>query len=365
MMALVASIEWLVAGHLPDLTTNSASSWSWSSWAAGKELGRADILCFGDSLVKFGVVPSVIERRLGRPAGNLALLQGVPAASYFLLRRSLDAGARPLALIVDGELLERRPSDLGLDRVWPELASLGEGAEVAWLARDPDFFAAFALARTLNSVRARREIRGQVAQALRGEAGSLRHAYYRDRWNWDSNRGGFLIPTTPHAPEDLPEVLGPLGEQAVAWSGQPDNVAFLEKFLGLANSRGIPVFFLLPPTHPGYQRANERNGHEATFLKFVRDLQGRHHSVCVIDGRHSGYDASSFFDLVHLNRRGAIAFTSAVSEILADRLARPSAPRPGWAELPMFREPVQAPPVDPGPRASPSPPAPAGRKLAT
>jgi len=60
-----------------------------------------DVLCFGDSQMKFGIAPHVVAARTGRPAYNLAIVGGQPPASYFLLRRALEAGARPSAVLFD------------------------------------------------------------------------------------------------------------------------------------------------------------------------------------------------------------------------------------------------------------------------
>ncbi|WP_435011104.1 hypothetical protein P12x_002400 [Tundrisphaera lichenicola] len=332
---LVCSTEWLISGHLANFTSNSASSWSWSSEASSKFLARADILCFGDSLVKFGLVPTVLERRLGLRASNLAQFQGLPATNFFLLRRALAAGARPRALIVDCELLERDPCGLELDRLWPELATLAEGAELAWHADDLSFFSKFGLSLILRSVRARQEIRTQVLLALRGQAAPLRTDYDRDRTNWESNRGAYLVPSEPHAPEFFD--LGAL--KPAKWAAHRINLIFLDKFLGLAASRGIPVFLLLPPTHPDYQVANEKNGHEEAFVKFVRSLLADHPSLSVIDGRHAAYEHSNFIDLVHLNGRGAKAYTSALSDVIKARLSEPKRRVELWVELPRVREP--------------------------
>ena len=77
---------------------------------------------FGDSLVKHGILPEVLEARLGAPAYNLALPASTAPAQYYLLRRGSPCGAAPRAIVVNdiapglltGTPLRARPLGLGL-----------------------------------------------------------------------------------------------------------------------------------------------------------------------------------------------------------------------------------------------------------
>src|SRR5262249_28136550 len=78
----------------------------WGDWARAGRAARGaaregEVLCFGDSTAKAGLQPRVLAWRLGRPVRSFAVAAGSPAASYFLLRRALDSGARPSAILVD------------------------------------------------------------------------------------------------------------------------------------------------------------------------------------------------------------------------------------------------------------------------
>src|SRR5690242_12777653 len=106
MLALVLAAESYVARHDLDFATLWSANWRHGAAAARREGPKSAVLAFGDSLVKDGVAAPVIEARLGRRAYNLAVFNGQAPASYFLLRRALDAGARPAAVLIDGELLE-------------------------------------------------------------------------------------------------------------------------------------------------------------------------------------------------------------------------------------------------------------------
>jgi hypothetical protein len=112
--------------------------------------------------------------------------------------------------------------------------------------------------------------------------------------------------------------------------GRSAHAAYLAKFLALASARDIPVYWLMPPFDPEVLAERERRGLEASYTRFALAVQARFPNVVVLDGRRLGYDASSFDDAVHLNPRGASAFTAEVASALA-----PEPPRrgPRWIEL--------------------------------
>lgn len=60
MVACVVVIELSFLSLKADLTEISPGSWQYSNSRAVREGNRADILCLGSSLVKFGVLPSVL-----------------------------------------------------------------------------------------------------------------------------------------------------------------------------------------------------------------------------------------------------------------------------------------------------------------
>src|SRR5690349_12144950 len=81
MLGLVAAAEASVRRHEDaDFTTNIATSWRFSAHQAARRATKCEVLCFGDSMVKFGLLPRVIESRIGRSAYNLAAYAGPPAA---------------------------------------------------------------------------------------------------------------------------------------------------------------------------------------------------------------------------------------------------------------------------------------------
>src|SRR5690242_7088316 len=83
MLALLALGERYVARHDLDLTNTAPVNWRYSGREARKtETGS--VLCFGTSLVKYGLLPRVIEQTTGRKAFNLAVCNGGMASSYYV-----------------------------------------------------------------------------------------------------------------------------------------------------------------------------------------------------------------------------------------------------------------------------------------
>ena len=122
MLASVLFAEcWFARNDIHFLGPETAS-WRLGPRSARERAPAAEVLCFGDSLVKLGVVPKVMERTLNRRVYNLALIAGQPPATFFLLRTALEAGAKPSALIVDYEphLLSLPPQEKA--PLWSELA---------------------------------------------------------------------------------------------------------------------------------------------------------------------------------------------------------------------------------------------------
>jgi hypothetical protein len=334
MAALVVLVESFINRH--DRDFRSAMQWDWrlTGQAARGEAARCGILCFGDSMVKEGVAPRVLEERLGRPAYNLALGAGMTPAAYFLLRRALAAGARPAAIVLDCE-----PHLLALgyrsnDDQWPELIDARECLDQAWAARDAGFFARVMLARLFASIRDREQVRAHVRSAFRGEA-SVWRSHSPGFWrNWRINRGAQIMPVNT-------AFRGLLGAQHWMWFPNPwvpDPLAerFLHRFLGLAAASRIPVLWLLPPMAPAGQALREQIGLDASYTRFVERIQADFPNVRVIDGRRSGYGPEEFNDPFHLNRDGALSFSVAVAEVLA-RATTGAASCPRWVDLPHDR----------------------------
>jgi hypothetical protein len=339
MLALVAGVESFVARHALEYTGPGPWSWAVAGDAALREAPGREVLCFGDSLVKLGVAPPLVSRRSGRSSYNLALFAAQSPATYFMLRRALDAGARPEAVVVDfaPDLLPGGPR-YNL-RQWGEFLALAESVDLAWRARDAAFFAETMLGRLLPTVRARSEIRTNIHAALLDSRFSLRSETLPHWRNWRLNAGGELTPadhdvTRPLRPEDHGRL-----HSGTFWCDSI-NRQYISRFLSLAAARRIRVFWLLTPVTPEMQAERDRTGADGKFSRFVAGWLERFPGLVVLDGRRAGYDSAVFVDPIHLDARGA----AALSDDVAAALARaPTAEDRRWVALPKYR----ARPADP------------------
>jgi len=152
--------------------------------------GRDPLL--GDSQIKYGLQPRVIENALNQTAYNLSIIAGQAPGSYFQLRRALAAGARPRAVVLDFEpILLRMPFNA---RPWMELLSPHETIELSWRTRDANFFTMVILGRSLPSYHWRSDLRAALLAAFHGQSISQRWNVAVARRNFDANRGANVMP---------------------------------------------------------------------------------------------------------------------------------------------------------------------------
>jgi hypothetical protein len=337
MLGLVLLAEQVIAHHAPDLGDILGLEWRRGGWAARCRSRDTDALCFGDSLMKMGLIPRVLGDRTGKRFYNLAISAGGAPASYYQLRRALDSGARPAAILVDffPHLLKYDPEHTR--QQWAYLLRVAEGAELATTARDPDLLATFLLGRLLPSARGRESIRAEFLAACAGRAGQRRPvAYWR---NWAVNDGAQILPSRPEvvaAMNDF-EVDGWFQHYLGPFRCTRTNRLYIRRFLELAASRDIPVFWVIPPYVPRLQERCEANGHDAQFTAFLRAWQRVFPSLVVVDGRRARYDPRAFLNPDHLGREGAFVLSGDVGEALR-RHFRGGEATPRWIDLPLYRE---------------------------
>ncbi len=329
MLALVAAVEAGIAGLRADLVSPLAEDWRSAAEAARSKAPGADVLCFGDSLVKYGVLPRVIQQRTGLRAYSLATSGGTMASSFFLFRQALDAGARPRAVIVDFAALMLRDPDPPKLLNYPELGTVRDCLDLAWTARDPNFLGSSAVSKLLASYRWRFEIRRSIRLALDGVAGSQRPGlmHYLDLWDREAGAN----------PVDAARVRHPQEETLIDgvcpadWACKPVDRAYLDRFLALAEARGVTVYWLMPPFAPEVHERRASRGTDAAYARFVRSVAEGRRGLVIVDARGSGYDNLAHVDHLHLNRRGASVLSGDLAEVLASRAGGRS-----WVDLPAF-----------------------------
>lgn len=322
MLALVWVGEGAVARFGGDFLPMLSCCWRDAARAATHEAVGSEVLCLGDSQVKLGVLPRAVEAETGRSVYNLAVHRGSPASSYFLLRRALDAGARPRAAVVDfspGLLATPLRYNAPL---WPHLAGPRDLFNLFIHSRDPHLAAQILAGWLLPSVEARDGIRDAVVASLRGEESPLKRSTQDYRRDWTVHRGA-----QPHPPR--PGFTDPESRAAApAWRCRRENEVYVRKFLSLAAEHRITVYLLIPPFSPATQARRNRNGQEAAFDRFVEGLLRGAPGFTVVDGRGLGLEKTDFIDPVHVNERGASRLSAALAAVLAT-----GGPAPGWVEL--------------------------------
>jgi hypothetical protein len=117
-----------------------------------------------------------------------------------------------------------------------------------------------------------------------------------------------------------------------AWRCSAVNASYVRRFLDLAASHDIPVFWILPPFRDEALSRREQSGLETSYKEFVRSVQAEYPTLIVIDGRPMGGSSATHLDPIHLSPSGASAFSTEVANVLARRLSGgPSGPE--WVEL--------------------------------
>jgi len=334
MVGLIVAIECWMARNWLDLSDPVSLSWRFSAEAAATRAPGCDILLLGDSLVKHGLVPSVVERATGRRAVNLSAARGPALLSYFLFRRALDAGARPSAVVLDAKpavLLGGPDYDA---RYWQQELSLRESVELVQMTGRVPFVVSTLMGRLLPSLRSRLEVRSKLLAALRGRTDRL-HAINRVLWrNWTVNAGANVAAANPsYQGEVAPEVESRL--HTSLFHVDPTNAEAIERLLKLAAQRKIPVFWLMSPLSPNLQALRDQSGAEGRYEQFVQAIQAHYPQFMnVLDARRAGYPPALFVDATHLNGSGAIALSRTVATAIGLELPRShSATAPSWIAL--------------------------------
>ncbi len=309
MLALV----WVIEGAIARSPWTGSLAWSWrSAREAVDDLADCRVLLFGDSQVKVGIQADRLERRLGEPAYNLAVLRAHPAASAMLLRRALDAGARPEAVVLDAfpGILTDHPRMNGAE--WAELLDARGWVELLRDTPDPSLIARAMGHWLVPSVDARWSIRPAIVAALAGKPEPSRLLV--ERRERVSRRGSIAVRASGEPlREALPDLPPGAGKKSGWWKARPENLRALRRFCALAQDHQIRVYWLWPTQSPETQARRETLHLDDPFESMVKRLQVDFPNLTVLDVRHAGLGATDFYDPGHLNDQGAEALTDAVA----------------------------------------------------
>lgn len=334
MLVMVTGLEGLIASRALDLTSPATLTWKLSGEAARGEAQSCHLLGFGSSLLKHGVLPGVLEPELGGPVFNLAVCAAQPPAHYYLLKQALEAGARPETILVGfaPDLLTGGPEH-NL-RNWPEFLNLSDCLDLARSDRNAELFAQLALGRLFPSYRCRHEIRDLIQSRLDGRDDSPKTWNRLYQRHWTVNRGGQYTPTNPAFHGEVTDAEHQTLLSDRFWCHRL-NRHYIHRFLKLAESQRVRVFWLLPPVSPALQARRDSSGAEAQYERFIREIQAEHPELIVLDARRSGYQANLFQDARHLVADGTLALSKSV----ASAVTQDGATRARWVTLPPFQTP--------------------------
>ena len=315
-VAAILLIEGAIASHGPDLLTDFQWDWRTAADAAESDAADADLLCFGDSALKLAVVPKVVEDRLGLSTRNLAVLGGRAEGSYFLLRKALEAGHRPRAVLVDffPLFLQGRPRD-GVE-LTPHLANVRDCVDLGLTTGSTGFLGELLVARLLPSFRDRLELREAIVADLGGVDLGKRVAKAALARNLRVNRGSLLQPSRPEVVQDPAEwCRAHFSDAPFHW----ESLDYVDRFLKLASSVEIPVYWVVTPARPEILEECRRIGFDDRLDAFLEAVLDRYPGVIVLDARPMGLGAEAFYDPHHLGAEGAYHVSHALCDALEAR----------------------------------------------
>ena len=316
-LILILEFVGSLSATMPSQKPNDRLNLSWfaTNQAANGPDARSEILCFGDSLIKLGILPSVLNDHLGCSAYNLAILGGQAPPSYFLLRRILEQGHRPHAIIIGFS-----PLLLGMDpRVnlewWLRRTEWTERAQVLWKACDPALTVSIVLQSCIPTWSSRDSVRSLLGLASDRENSASYaltpgevQAFER---NWRINYGAQV------APREFVPIEGALPKPYVGsrwkWRPHPVHAFYVDRFLQLSAMYGIPTYWVLTPAVSNWLDRNDQAGTISAYRQFVRDQLDVFAGLVILDAQQLAWDQTAFRDPIHLNRQGAVLLSLSVS----------------------------------------------------
>lgn len=328
-IGMLAAVEATLIRLDCDAMTAASANFQFARRAC-REGAKCRVLCFGDSQVKLGLLPRVVESRSGLSTFNLSIAGGLAPATYFAFRRALREGASPSAILVDYNPALLQTPPYGQSPFLTGLIDFRDLLEYARAVKSARYLGVLLVEHLVPSIRNRTQIRSRVLASFRDgtRTGDL---ICRITWrNWQANLGAQAVPEV--APQvDMRDFDASLLDDRGP-SGHYLNLHYIDALLKLASREKIAVYWLLPPFSPRAQRDRERLGGDVALTRLVRKAQRRHPDLIVLDARWAGFDESCFFDAVHMNLKGSEGLSAAVGSAVG-RGPRGTRPDERWITL--------------------------------
>jgi hypothetical protein len=338
MLVLVILIERSIALLKTDLQDPVTFGWGFSARAAVDEARTREILCLGDSLVKHGLLPQVLEEGTGRSAYNLAAAASAAPTTYFLLRRALQAGARPSVV-----LLDFKPSLLAGGpryrvRQWQEFLAPGETLDLLRTTGRFEFALEILMGELVPSLRCRHEIRN----GLNNRKLASRALNAMLNRNWSVNRGANLAAKNTGFAGGVTEAQH-ADMLSHRFSVHKLNADYASRTIALAEKAGARTYVVVPPLTKELRERREQTGVDARYRAFLHQLQDRHPRLTVLDAGHADYPPEAFVDPTHLNRDGTVSLSNSVGEFLRADLTLSQRSGRRWMNLSDYQAPRERP----------------------
>jgi hypothetical protein len=338
MLALVAAVEAAVARDGARFLDSISYSWSLTARAARERAPGCGVLVLGDSQAKYALIPRVLTEGTGLRSYNLAMPAATAPATLAVLRRALDAGARPKAVVFDlkGGLLVGGPIYSVV--VFPHVLSPADALRLIVRTRSKSFASLLLLRSALPSYRCRTEVREDLKASLRGGVSQYRQDNAVVERQSAVNDGAYIGLPVPGPRPEVSEAEY-RDYKMKAFAAHRVNAAYAREVATTAAAAGAKVYLLLPPAFPKFFERRVKTGAEAKYEAFIRSLQDHHPGLTVLDARTSGYHEALFADRLHVNALAALALSEDVAAVLRRDLAAPGPnPPKRWVRLRAYRD---------------------------
>src|SRR5262249_15602599 len=129
--------------------------------------------------------------------------------------------------------------------------------------------------------------------------------------NWRANQGAQVAPSRFVSVDGAEP--GALESGTRKWRPKAIHLFYATRFLALAESYRIPVYWGITPATSDWRRRGELTGATKDYLRLIQRCVSRFPDLTILDGRSLDWEHRAFRDPIHLNRNGAVRLSLAVA----------------------------------------------------